>query len=130
MYKPEIINEHEIKRKQLDEAFYVVVEGVDGSGKSTFTTELYNELTLLGYKCLKTREPHSCEAEQLKYCDNIEKIDKYAVDRISWQKRGIPEFIDIVIQGNIFLGKTMLEFKDAPYNFSTDFWDVDFETHP
>jgi dTMP kinase len=43
--------------KQLSQGFLICIEGIDGSGKSSFSKSLYQELVNQKYQTLLTREP-------------------------------------------------------------------------
>lgn len=81
--------------------FYIVIEGVDGAGKTTYTNKLKRELLKVdpSLHILTTSEPHSDAPE---CCDNISRIKWYAKDRLQWYEKGIPAGTDIIIQDRSF----------------------------
>ena len=81
--------------------FHIVIEGVDGAGKTTYTNKLKKELLKIdpSLHILTTSEPHSDAPE---CCDNISRIKWYAKDRIQWYENEIPSHTDIIIQDRSF----------------------------
>lgn len=81
--------------------FYIIIEGVDGAGKTTYTNKLKRELLKIdpSLYILTTSEPHSDSPE---CCDNIARIKWYAKDRIQWYENEIPAHTDIIIQDRSF----------------------------
>lgn len=81
--------------------FYIIIEGVDGAGKTTYTNKLKRELLKIdpSLHILTTSEPHSDAPE---CCDNISRIKWYAKDRIQWYENEIPAHTDIIIQDRSF----------------------------
>lgn len=81
--------------------FYIIIEGVDGAGKTTYTNKLKRELLKIdpSLHILTTSEPHSDAPE---CCDNISRIKWYAKDRLQWYEKGIPADTDIIIQDRSF----------------------------
>ena len=64
--------------------FFIVFEGVEGTGKSYQINKLFNSLKKLGYRAIKTREPGgSVTAEKIrnlifsKKANNFDKITDY-----------------------------------------------------
>lgn len=81
--------------------FIIIIEGVDGAGKTTYTNKLKKELLKIdpSLHILTTSEPHSDAPE---CCDNISRIKWYAKDRIQWYENEIPSHTDIIIQDRSF----------------------------
>ena len=64
--------------------FFIVFEGIEGTGKSYQINKLYNNLKKLGYNLLKTREPGGSKtAEKIrnlifsKTSSNFDKLTDY-----------------------------------------------------
>lgn len=81
--------------------FHIVIEGVDGAGKTTYTSKLRRELLKIdpSLHILTTSEPHS---QTPYHSTNIDMIKWYAEDRIKWYEKGIPAHTDIIIQDRSF----------------------------
>lgn len=81
--------------------FHIIIEGVDGAGKTTYTSKLRRELLNIdnSLHILTTSEPHSHPPY---HSNNIAMITWYAEDRIKWYEKGIPSHTDIIIQDRSF----------------------------
>ena len=95
------MNDNNNSKAEYTIPFIIIIEGVDGAGKTTYTNKLKKELLKIdpSLHILTTSEPHSDAPE---CCDNISRIKWYAKDRIQWYENEIPSHTDIIIQDRSF----------------------------
>lgn len=80
---------------KLTQKTYIIIEGVDGSGKTSTTRKIAHTINKkYGIKCYHTSEPHKNIHPT---GDNMEDIKNYATDRIKWQQQ-FKNHADIVLQ--------------------------------
>lgn len=97
---------------------FVVFEGIDGSGKSTVSRRVYEELEMRGYDAILTHEPFNEEIKRLieeimeKGGDPFSVTLLFLVDRIEHSKR-IKEWLD---QGKIVVCD---RYEDSTYAYQS-----------
>lgn len=97
---------------------FVVFEGIDGSGKSTVSRRVYEELKMRGYDAILTYEPFNEEIKRLieeileKGGDPLSVTLLFLVDRIEHSKR-IKEWLD---QGKIVVCD---RYEDSTYAYQS-----------
>ena len=84
--------------------YFIVFEGVEGTGKSYQINKLYKNLIKANYKVSKTREPGGCHT--------AEKIRKLIFDKNSNQFHKLIEFYLILAARNEHIQKTIIPSKN------------------
>lgn len=114
------------KKAESTIPFYIVIEGIDGAGKTTYTNKLKKELLKVdpSLHILTTSEPHSDSPE---CCDNIARIKWYAKDRLQWYEKGIPADTDIIIQDRSFYSSYVNNVTNSE---EKEVWNIENTTVP
>ena len=92
--------------------FFIVFEGVEGTGKSYQIKKLYNNLKKLGYNLHKTREPGGSK--------NAERIRKTIFEKKKKNFHKITDFYLMLAARNEHLNETILNAKKQKKIFICD----------
>jgi len=111
----------------VDKGKFIVIEGLDGSGKSTQIDRLRNKLRLLGVKCCFTREPSDSipggiirsaltkkailEDETISLLFTADKIEHIKNDILPLLEKGIPVISDRFYLSNIAYQSVKIEME-------------------